>query len=108
MSDAEIERLVPKLKPQRRVKKRIVLKTPAELRMEAKRKLTTQLACSLAPRWSLYALRHTWATNAMKHIDPLTCGILLGHADPSLLARVYQHAALDPVHMLEQAKRARG
>ena len=34
--------------------------------------------------------------------------ILMGHSDPSMLSKVYQHVALNPAHMLTQAKRAVG
>lgn len=47
-------------------------KTEAELRHEARTKALNRLACKAAPRYSLYALRHTWATNALKRgVDPL-------------------------------------
>jgi integrase len=109
ISDAEIAEFIPQLKPKRKRGLRSVAKTPAELREEAKRKLTYRLARTLAPHWSLYALRHTWATNALQRgVDPLTVAILMGHSDPSTLSKVYQHVALDPAHMLRQAKRAAG
>jgi len=86
-----------------------VAKTQAELRCEAKRKLTNRRAAQLAPRYSLYALRHSWATNALQRgVDPLTVAILMGHEDPSMLAKVYQHLSLNPKHLLEQARRAAG
>ena len=84
-------------------------KTQAELRCEAKRKLTKKRAAELAPRYSLYAFRHSWATNALQRgVDPLTVAILMGHEDPSMLAKVYQHLSLNPKHLLEQARRAAG
>lgn len=84
-------------------------KTAAELRHEAKKKLTGRVARSLVPRYSLYALRHSWATNALRQgVDPLTVAILMGHKDPSMLARVYQHLAHSPEHMREQARKAVG
>jgi len=86
-----------------------VEKTKAEVRSEAKRKLTHKRAAELAPRYSLYALRHSWATNALQRgVDPLTVAILMGHEDPSTLAKVYQHLSLNPKHLLEQARRAAG
>jgi integrase len=86
-----------------------IAKTQAELRCEAKRKLTNRRAAELAPRYSLYALRHSWATNALQRgVDPLTVAILMGHEDPSTLAKVYQHLSLNPKHLLEQARRAAG
>ena len=82
-------------------------KRPAELRCEAKRKLTNEMAKNAAPRYSLYVLRHSWATNAlMRGIDPLTVALLMGHKDPSMLARVYQHLSHSPDHMREQARLA--
>lgn len=35
--------------------------------------------------------------------DPLTVALLMGHKDPSNLARVYQHLSHSPDHMREQA-----
>jgi integrase/recombinase XerD len=59
--------------------------------------------------FSLYALRHSWATHALqKGVDPLTVAILMGHKDPSMLSRVYQHLSHSPDHMLTQAKKAVG
>jgi len=109
VSEEEIADLIPDLNPTRRCKGAQVVKTAAELRAEAKRKLTNRLAASLAPRYSLYALRHTWATRALQNgLDGLTVAVLMGHSDPSTLARVYQHLAHNPQHLLEQAKRAAG
>ena len=82
-------------------------KRPAELRCEAKRKLTNRMAKQAAPRYSLYSLRHSWATNALKRgVDPLTVALLMGHKDPSMLARVYQHLSHSPDHMRDQARKA--
>ncbi len=75
----------------------------------ARRKALAELVKLHVPAYSLYALRHAWATRALQqNVDPLTVAILMGHADPSTLSRVYQHVALNPAHMLEQAKRAAG
>ena len=107
VSEEEIDRLIPLLTPTKKVKGRPRRKKEWELRMEAKQKLTIRMARSHAPKLSLYALRHTWATNALqKGIDPLTTAILMGHSDPSMLSKVYQHLALNPAHMLSQAKKA--
>jgi len=109
LSDEQIAELIPTLKKTRTRKGSVVDKTAAELREEAKRKLTYKRAAQLAPRYSLYALRHSWATNALKRgVDPLTVAILMGHEDPSMLSKVYQHLSLNPQHMLHQAKRAAG
>ncbi|MEZ6063931.1 MAG: tyrosine-type recombinase/integrase [Planctomycetaceae bacterium] len=103
----DVAALMKRLKPTRRTKGHDVDKTPAELRAEAKRKLTIRKARELVPRYSLYALRHSFATNALRNgVDSLTVAVLLGHRDPSTLARVYQHLNQNPEHLLEQARRA--
>jgi integrase len=82
-------------------------KSRAELLCEARRKLTKRKARDFAPRYSLYCLRHSWATNALlRGVDSLTVAILMGHRDPSTLARVYQHLSHRPDHLLAEARRA--
>ncbi|WP_339888927.1 tyrosine-type recombinase/integrase [Rhodopirellula europaea] len=107
VAEAEIIAFTPTLKQTKRKNGQVRKKTERELYGEAKRKLTSRLHRSLAPRYSLYALRHSWATNALKRgLDALTVAILMGHRDPSTLARVYQHLGQNPEHMQEQARRA--
>ena len=46
----------------------------------------------LGKRYSLYALRHSWATKALQNgVDPITVAVLMGHSDPTMLAKHYQH-----------------
>jgi len=53
------------------------------------------------------SLDQHWATNALKRgLDSLTVAILMGHQDPSMLAKVYQHLSHNPEHLLDQARRA--
>lgn len=107
ISAEAITELVPQLSQTKRAKGKTVRKNAAELRCEAKRKLIHKRAAELAPKYCLYALRHSWATKALQNgEDPLTVAILMGHKDPSMLAKVYQHLAHDPVYLLEKAKRA--
>ncbi|MCA9195528.1 MAG: tyrosine-type recombinase/integrase, partial [Planctomycetales bacterium] len=107
LSPKEITRFLPSLKPTRLIKGKPHTKTKAELRCEAKVKLMRKKAREVAPRYSLYALRHSWATNALQAgVDALTVAILMGHRDPSMLAKVYQHLQHNPEHMLEQARKA--
>jgi integrase len=109
VSRRAVERFIPSLNPNRTEHGELRPKTPAELRCEAKRKLTNRLAMGLATRYSLYAIRHSWATHALERgIDSVTVAVLMGHADPSTLARVYQHLSQNPKYLLDQAKRARG
>ena len=106
---SEIEQFIKTLNPSKTRKGITTPKTRAELRCEAKRKLKNRRARDFVPRYSLYALRHSWATNALQRgVDSLTVAILMGHSDPSMLARVYQHLSHNPQHLLEQAKKAAG
>lgn len=106
---AEIEAFARTLKPTRSVRGVSVPKSKADLLMEARRKLLDRKARQAAPRCSLYALRHSWATNALKRgVDALTVAILMGHRDPSTLARTYQHLSHHPEHLLAEARRAIG
>jgi site-specific recombinase XerD len=71
--------------------------------------LRLRLAESKAPKYSLYTLRHSWATHALERgVDALTVAVLMGHRDPSTLAKVYQHLSQNPDYMLEQARKAAG
>ena len=107
--ESEIEAESKKVKSTRSRKGIVVKKTKAEIRCEAKRKVRNRLAQSHAPKYSLYALRHSWATNALQcGVDSLTVAILMGHQDPSMLAKVYQHLGHNPEHMLKEARKAVG
>ena len=104
-----IAEMIPQLDPHRMVDGKPVPKTKEKLREEARRKVLAKLASEHVPRDSLYALRHTWATRALQTgLDGLTVAILMGHSDPSTLARVYQHLSHQPEHLLQQAQRATG
>ena len=106
VSDPEIDNLVSTLAVRRTSAGQLIDKRPSELRAEAKRKVIERRAVGLAPRYSLYALRHSWATRALQQgIDSLTVGILMGHKDPSTLGRVYQHLGMNPRHLLSELKR---
>ncbi|QDV43957.1 site-specific tyrosine recombinase XerC [Stieleria neptunia] len=106
--EKEIKLFIPSLKPTKTVKGLVREKTNAELRCEAKQKLTLRYISKNYPRFSLYCLRHTFATAALKKIDSMTVSILLGHKDPSMLGRVYQHLGQNPAHLAEQLRRAVG
>jgi integrase len=107
ITEKQIAEKIKTLSHTRKSSGKEIAKTMAELRCEAKRKLTFRLCIDLTPRYSLYALRHSWATQALvKGVDPLTVAILMGHKDPSMLSRVYQHLALNPEYMLAEAERA--
>lgn len=109
VEEGEVKRLVASLKRERSVRGVTVVKSEKELAREACRKLRNRLACERAPKLSLYALRHSWATHALERgLDALTVAVLMGHRDPSTLAKVYQHLVHNPKYLLEQARRAVG
>lgn len=107
LHDRDIAAFIETLSKERTVRGVKVPKSTADLRTEARRKLTQRRARQAAPRYSLYALRHSWATNALQRgVDALTVAILMGHKDPSTLARTYQHLSHNPEHLLTQARQA--
>lgn len=54
-----------------------------------------------------YVLRHSFATDALeKGIDPITLATLLGHQDPTMLSRVYQHVDQRAKHLKVAAEKA--
>lgn len=107
VSKEEIDRVAATLNPLGRVNGTIVKRNVWKMRAQAKQKILAQKAKEAIPRYSLYALRHSWATNALKQgLDSLTVAILMGHQDPSMLAKVYQHLSHNPEHLLGQARRA--
>ena len=107
ISDDQIDAVAKTLSQEAVVKGKRVKRKNWNKRCQARRKLQSQRAKELVPRYSLYALRHSWATNALKRgLDSLTVAILMGHQDPSMLAKVYQHLSHNPEHLLTQARRA--
>jgi integrase len=55
----------------------------------------------LGRRFCQYHFRHSFATRKLKDgISPIVVAELLGHADVSTLAKVDQHIAQDPAHLL--------
>jgi site-specific recombinase XerD len=107
VDEKEVAAFAKTLKKDRMHRGALVKKSNADLLCEARCKLTQRKAREFAPRCSLYALRHSWATNALKNgVDALTVAILMGHRDPSTLARTYQHLSHNPEHLLAQAVRA--
>jgi integrase len=84
-------------------------KTDAELREEAILKCRKKMACGLAPKFCLYHFRHSWLDRMLKKgVDVLTCAILLGHRDPSMIARTYQHLSQSPDYLRAALNKAAG
>lgn len=109
LDDDEVRAFAATLKPERIVGGVAVEKSEKDLLQEARRKLRWRAARQCAEKYSLYTLRHSWATHALERgLDALTVAVLMGHRDPSTLAKVYQHLAHNPQYLLEQARKAAG
>jgi integrase len=84
-------------------------KTPRELREEARLKVRQKMASRLAPKFCLYHFRHSWLDRMLKAgTDALTCAILMGHRDPSMVAKTYQHLAQSGDYLRAALNRAAG
>jgi integrase len=60
-------------------------------------------------KYCLYHLRHSWLDRMLKKgVDVLTCAILMGHRDPSMIAKTYQHLSQSPDHLRAALNRAAG
>jgi integrase len=67
-----------------------------------------RLALKHGRKYCLYHLRHSWLDRALKSgVDALTCAIIMGHRDPSTLAKVYQHLSQSPSYLQEQVKKVK-
>jgi integrase len=107
VGDDAVQALIPTLKLTASFGGVVRKKTMRELAQEARRKLRKVAAAKLAPKYCLYHLRHSWLDRALKAaVDALTAAILMGHRDPSTIAKVYQHLAQSPEYMRNAAKKA--
>ncbi len=62
-----------------------------------------RLKTKLGVKYCLYLFRHTYATRLLESgMDAMTVSTLMGHADTSMLARVYQHLSHNPDFLLKQ------
>ncbi len=66
-----------------------------------------RLKKKLGVRYCFYAFRHTFCTRSLKNgVDAVTTARLMGHADLTMVSRVYAHVEKDLAHMQEAARRA--
>ncbi|QDS92514.1 Tyrosine recombinase XerD [Roseimaritima multifibrata] len=68
----------------------------------------TRISKKVGFRVIAYGARHSWATEALTTggIDPISVAHLMGHKDPSMVARVYSHIAKNPNFLRQQAMKA--
>jgi integrase len=87
----------------------IAARAEQQARIYERRKELSKLARQHGKKYSLYHFRHAWATRTIQRgVDPLTVAILLGHSDPSTLAKVYAHLAHDPDYLRKSIRKATG
>jgi integrase len=66
----------------------------------------SRLKKRIGRRLCMYVFRHSFATRMLTSgLDPMTVATLLGHSDPSMLARVYQHLSQCSGHLVAQLNR---
>jgi len=107
LGEEAIREKIATLRPTRRSGRRIIPKAASELREEARRKLLAQEAKRYAKKYCMTELRHSWCHHALRRgVDALSVSMLMGHADPSMVAKVYSHLSHAPEFLLEQARRA--
>ncbi len=76
----------------------------SKLQFFAKKSLVDIAARKLAPKYCLYAFRHSYITNGLKKgVDPLTMANLVGHVDLKMIHSVYSHVSQDPAFMRKAA-----
>ena len=109
LSDDEVQRKIATLQSDHKVKGKTVRKTAVELRKEAKKKLRNAAACARTRKLCLTAFRHSFCHRLLKSgVDALTVSVLMGHADPSMIAKVYSHLSHAPQYLRDALQKAAG
>lgn len=68
-----------------------------EFREMARQRVWNKHAERLAPKYCLTVIRHSWCHRALKRgLDALTVSQLMGHADVTMVAKVYSHLSHAP------------
>ena len=75
-----------------------------------RRKEIDKLARKLGPKYSLYAIRHSWCTRLLEsgRVGHETVRELMGHRSGDMIARVYGHLDQRPEHLKDAARKAGG
>ncbi|HYT90303.1 MAG TPA: site-specific integrase [Gemmataceae bacterium] len=86
-----------------------VLRKEHEEKVLARRKLIAKLAWDHGTKYSIYAFRHAFCTEALENgIDAVTVSVLMGHRDTTMIARHYAHVDQRTEHMRQAARKVRG
>lgn len=82
---------------------------PTRTVKKARRLVARKLALNYVPKYCLYTFRHSFATRLLESgVDALTVSTLLGHADMTMLSRVYSHLIQKPVFLREALQKVSG
>jgi integrase len=109
VSEEEIQRKIATLKTDCKARGKVVRKSAEALRDEAKRKLRNAAACTRAKKLCLTVFRHSFCHRLSKSgVDALTVSVLMGHADPSMIAKVYSHLSQAPQYLRDALRKAAG
>ncbi len=78
-------------------------------RLRERRRLIRKLAWEHGTKYSLYAFRHAFCTEALVNgLDAVTVSVLMGHRDTTMISRHYAHVCQRTEHMRAAARKARG
>ena len=98
---------VPRLKAHQRSDQ--TLRKEHEAKVLGRRKEISRLAWELGTKYSIYAMRHAYCTEALESgLDAVTVSVLMGHRDTAMISRVYSHLTQRNDHMRTAANQARG
>lgn len=104
-ASGEVPPPIPRLRGSARRDKKT--RAAHEARVAERRRDLMALARKRGPKRCLYHLRHSWLDRALKSgVDALTAAILMGHRDPSTIAKVYQHLSQSPEYLQRAVGRA--
>jgi integrase len=107
LDPAAVEALVPTLSTSVLVAGRPRLKSNRDLLREARKKLTVKAAAKVGTKYALTAIRHSFATRLLEAgVDHLTVAALMGHADGTMLAKVYSHVGQKTDFLRDELLRA--
>ena len=85
------------------------LRRDHESKVLARRKEIARLEWDYGTKYSLYAMRHAFCTEALENgLDAVTVSVLMGHRDTTMISRTYSHLTQRHDHLRQAANRARG
>lgn len=109
IDEEAVKELAGHLPRERTIKGKRVAKTEKDLMREARKKLMTKMASKFGSKYCLYNFRHTFANRLLEAgCDALTVSALLGHADGTMLAKVYSHLGKSNDYLRDELMRATG